>query len=325
MADNNENSWVVLAAESGMKLLAFLKGKLSSVSGKQIKQLVDAGNCKINGKVERFSSRLVGRGDRITFYKPDAALSSALSSIAFDSAGRIIYEDDELIVYDKPAGLSSEDLNILSFIKRVSRPLSSTGQSGDHPPSNCGEGNVNHPSIQLVHRLDRDTTGILIFAKNKAMADAMGALFKQRKIEKTYLAIVDGVPKNEGVIDNFLGKLNAYQGQTLYGEVSESEGLRACTVWKRKKVGQTSSLLACYPETGRTHQIRVHLSGMGHPILGDYQYGRSFKCSFRPQRMLLHAYEIAFKHPKTHQPIHIIAQLPVDFAQAESYLMKQKE
>jgi len=310
-------NWVISAEESGIKLQAFLKGKLGQeVSARQIKQLIDAGSCQINGRVERFSSRLVGRGDRIAFYKPEATIKiSSPTLISFDSPDRVLYMDNELVVYDKPAGFSSEDPRLLSFIK-------------SYEAAHAAMPNVLSEShAQLVHRLDRDTTGVLVFARNKAAAEVMLALFKQRQIKKTYLAIVDGVPEcSQGVIDNFLGKISTYQGQTLYGEMSkEKGGLWARTVWEKKRSGQESSLVVCYPETGRTHQLRVHLSSLGHPILGDHQYGRSFMCPFRPQRMLLHAHEIAFENPVTKLPIKIVAKLPADFTEAESLLIKQRQ
>lgn len=304
-ADTKLN-WVVSPEESGIKLQAFLKSKLNqNVSARQIKQQVDAGSCQINGKVERFSSKIIGRGDRIVFFKPTEVASKVtkLSSVTFDSSERVLYSDNELIVYDKPAGFSSEDPRLLSFIKSYGS------------------------SAQLVHRLDRDTTGVLIFARNQAVTEAMLALFKQRQIKKTYLAIVDGVPaSSQGTIDNFLGKISVYQGQTIYGEMARDKGgLSAKTSWSKKKTGKEASLIVCHPETGRTHQLRVHLSSIGHPILGDYQYGRSFKCPFRPPRMLLHAYEIAFENPITRQPIKVVAKLPTDFNEAESLLIKQRQ
>lgn len=300
----NEN-WIISVEESGMRLQAFLKSKLDSrISGRQIKQFVDAGCCHINGKVEKFSTRIVGKGDRIAFHKANA-MAPVLSGL--DSLDRLLYQDDELIIYDKPAGVISEDKHLLAFVKQQC----------------LKEGSEN---VQLVHRLDRDTTGILIFAKNKRAAGAMFSLFKQRQIKKTYLAIVDGIPKNaQGIVDNFLGKIVLYQGQTLYGEISkEMGGLRARTAWERKNAGEQASLIACYPETGRTHQLRVHLSGLGHPILGDHQYGHSFICSYRPQRMLLHAHAIAFENPVTMQSVKVVAKLPIDFVEAETFLINSK-
>lgn len=306
MVKNTDLNWVVLAEESGMKLQAFLKSKLGAISARQIKQSVDVGNCQINGRVERFSSHMVGTGDRIAFFKPEGITQtlSHFKLISFDSPDRILYIDKELVIYDKPAGFSSEDPRLLSFIKLISSP-----------------------AAQLVHRLDRDTTGVLIFARDKAIAEAMFALFKKRLIKKTYLAIVDGLVKpTQGIVDNFLGKISMYQGQTLYGAMSkEKGGLWARTVWKRKKIGQDASLVVCHPETGRTHQLRVHLSSLGHPILGDHQYGRSFTCAFRPQRMLLHAYEIVFENRVTKQPIRVVAKLPTDFTEAELLLIQPKE
>jgi RluA family pseudouridine synthase len=171
--------------------------------------------------------------------------------------------------------------------------------------------------LELVHRLDKETSGVLILAKTPDIKDKMVALFKSRNIRKFYLAIVDGVmDKNEGKIDNFLGKKHEFQGQTIYGSVDEKKGMRAITFWKCLAKYKTASVVCCELFTGRTHQLRAHLSGIGHPILGDIQYGRKFICRFKPCRNLLHAYSVAFMHPSTGKKLKIIAPIPVDFKQA---------
>lgn len=304
-------NWVIPVDESGRKLQPFLKNKLGErFSARQIKQLIDTGNCQINGKVERFSSRHIGTGDRIVFHVPKkATLTPCLAT--FYSPDRVLYADDEFIIYDKPAGFSSDDPRLLSFIRQFDLQAKSAA---------CP---TQSPNAQLAHRLDRETTGALIFSRNTIAGEAIFNLFKLRQIKKTYLAIVDGIPESShGTIENFLGKLAVYQGQTLYGEISQGKGgLRARTIWRRKKSGQECSLIICHPETGRTHQLRVHLSGLGHPILGDYQYGRSFTCPYRPQRILLHAYEINFKNPITNKLIQIISKPPSDFEEAHQLLI----
>lgn len=289
--------WQVLPEESGLKLLAFIKNKLDpQTTARQIKRAIEAGHCQCNGKVERFASKQVGRGDRIEF----DPLVEGLPKADISSADRFLYVDDYLIAYNKPAGFSSEDTQLLAAIKKQ------------------------FPKAILLHRLDRDTTGVLLFARDEKSAEAILALFKQRQMHKTYFALVDGVPKSpSGTIENYLGKLHTYQGQNLWGVVSREKGQLALTDWRVEKAGKEASLLVCNPKTGRTHQIRVHLNDLGHPILGDYQYGRSFHCRFRPERLMLHAAEIAFVHPITGKPIAIAAPLPDDFKAAVGHLIEK--
>ncbi|MBA3958635.1 MAG: RluA family pseudouridine synthase [Parachlamydiaceae bacterium] len=283
--------WRVTPTESGSTLLAFLKSKLpEKFSARRLKRALEDNLCQINGRTERFASFTVGNGDQITLLVDE--LPSPTSKSELFSPERILYEDDSLLIYNKPVGVVSDSTELLKAIQR------------------------NLPYLALVHRLDRDTTGVLIFAKTTEMLHAMNALFKERTIQKSYLAIVDGYPeKPSGIIDNQLGILKRYQGQTIWGVVN-AKGLPATTEWQCQKKGHHASLLNCFPKTGRTHQLRVHLSHMGHPILGDHQYGRLFRCSYRPNRYLLHAESVSFLHPLTQAPILVTAPIPLDFQQA---------
>lgn len=285
------NRWDVMQKQSGLSLQFFLKEKLEDASGKQIKRLIDSGKCLLNGKPERFSSRLVGVGDTVELDLAQPAQKTQKSIIAGTKS--ILSSDDDLIAYNKPAGISSDNKDLLDYLQE------------------------RFGNAILLHRLDKETTGVLLFARNEQTAKAIENLFKKRLVKKTYLAIVNGIPaRSSGVIENHLGKLQVYHGQAIWGEVSPEKGLPAKTLWEVKKKGNGAALLLCRPETGRTHQIRVHLSGLGHPILGDHQYGRSFTCPYRPQRVLLHAAEVAFEHPVTKQTVIIKAPLPNDFTEA---------
>ena len=268
--------WEVLKEESRIKLIVFLKNHLNEqLSARQLKEAIERGCCQVNNRVERFASTLLGEGDKVAFYLKQ------VESVAHIDRVRALYIDDDLLIYDKPAGIVSDDPKFLNEIKKLF------------------EGAV------LVHRLDKDTTGALLFARQPDIYQSLTKLFKTREVTKTYLAMVDGhVKKSSGFVENFLGKLRLYQGQAIWGKVSEEKGVFAKTAWKLQKKGNHASLLLCYPETGRTHQIRVHMSGMGHPILGDYQYGRQFACTYMPSRCLLHAWEISFEHPRTKQNSH---------------------
>ena len=142
-------------------------------------------------------------------------------------------------------------------------------------------------------------------------------------MKKRYLAIVDGIISlKRGEIINDLGPKRAYAGQTIWGEVPPAQGVRAITDWELLDQGSETSLVACYPKTGRTHQIRVHMAGMGHPILGDYQYGNRFKSPFRSLRTLLHAESIQLDHPLTQKRLLITAPLPDDFREAQRLLFQ---
>lgn len=282
--------WVVEKGENGLKLIEFLKLKLPTSSSRQIKKNIETNGCKINGRMERFASTLVGAGDKIVFQLTERQVEE----------GGVLFEDEHLFIYNKPSGISSDDPNFIRELEKVAST-----------------------SLYLLHRLDKETTGVLLLAKTKEMNEKMLDLFKNRKIEKTYYAVVDGIPaQDHGVIDNYLGKLHSYQGQAMWGAVEPSKGLRARTLWKTVKKGKKSALVECHPITGRTHQIRVHLSEMGYPILGDYQYGRQFRCSYSPRRCLLHCFELSFIDPIKETAVKVSAPLPNEMETALKTLME---
>ncbi len=288
--------WIVTSEESGLKLLAFLVQRLQGqYSARFLKRSIEHNGCHINGRVERFASTVLGRGDHVCLRLE----STAQTSPKVLETSRILFEDDALLVYDKPAGINSDAQGVVRLLHAYA------------------------PSLQLVHRLDRDTTGILLFAKSSTVFNNLVEQFKQFKVQKRYVAIVDGIlAKPQGIIENYLGKKQAYAGQTLWGAVKSAQGLYACTEWQRLKIGKMASLIACWPKTGRTHQIRVHLADLGHPILGDFQYSKHFQCPYQPPRYLLHAENICFYHPLTAKPLDLIAPLPEDFKQAQQQLFK---
>jgi RluA family pseudouridine synthase len=284
------NAWQVLPEESGCKLIEFLKSKLGPThSSRAIKRWIESNHCQINGRVERFASIRLGEGDQVLFDIPKEEGSSVHSV----TADRILYEDEHLFIYDKPSGVVSDDPAFHQSLKKLTSQL------------------------YLIHRLDKETSGALMFAKELPTREAMIEQFRQHQVKKTYLALVDGVvTKQAGSIDNYLGKVGAYQGQSIWGSVPEHRGLHAKTDWIRIKKGNQSSMLHCFPVTGRTHQIRVHLSSIKHPILGDYQYGKSFRSPYRPQRCLLHALELSLIHPFTQQKVDVAAPIPEDILSA---------
>jgi 23S rRNA-/tRNA-specific pseudouridylate synthase len=255
-----------------MTLLAFLREECPDApSVKSIKRSIEAKRCTVNGRLEIFSTHPLKIGDEVIL---DFSSSKEVAQKPF-----LLWEDEWLRAFDKPAGVVCSPQNFKGF---------------------------------LVHRLDKETSGVVLVAKTNKFLELMIDLFRQKKVNKTYLALVNGVVKGKkGVITSRLEAKHRYQGQTIYG--SGKKGRVAETHWKVLSLGPKATLLECHPITGRTHQIRVHLKEMGHPILGDMQYGRDVKVACRH---LLHAYKISFPHPITGEQISLKAPLPADFLEA---------
>lgn len=292
-------TWKVTEETCRQKLLVFLVDQLGETySSRAVKKLIESNRCKINKRPEKFASTLLGQGDVVEL---DLVLRKAASVASFD-VQRILYEDEALLFYNKPAFINCDEKGIQAYAK------------------------LYHSALELVHRLDRETTGVLVFAKSKSVLEAMKKLFKELAVKKTYLAIVDGaVKEKKGVIEKRLAKKKEYAGQSLWGVVNDLKALYACTPWELITAGSKESLLVCYPTTGRTHQIRVHLASVGHPILGDFQYGKRFQSIYSSPRILLHAKRIQFAHPLSAALLDISAPIPEDFHEAKRTLFAGKK
>jgi RluA family pseudouridine synthase len=266
------------------KLIHFLQNELDSApSGQTLRKVLEANLCRVNGVIERFGSSEVKKGSIVE-------LSPAWQSVAVQSLSQfdLLHEDEHLMIVNKPIGWVCTDQECLKAFgaKRY-----------------------------LIHRLDKDTTGALLIAKSTEMREAMIKLFKEKQVEKLYYAIVDGIPLDErGCRKTFFAKVGFFEGQTCWG--SRPRGLEAETHWKLLSKGKLASLVVCQPITGRTHQIRVHLSEIGHPIIVDRQYARNYRSKFFAKRPLLHAVRISFTHPILGSSIDIKAPIPTDFTDA---------
>jgi RluA family pseudouridine synthase len=247
------HSWQL---SSSGRLIDVLRSRFPYVhSARALKRSLEENRCRINGRVERFASARVKRGDRIEYI-----LGTRSTPVP-----AILHEDEQFLVLNKP------DNTVCS---------------------NEGFSNLLHQKIFLVHRLDKETTGVLLLGKTKCVAEQLTLQFKERSVAKEYLALVDGVPKqSSGEITSHLVKKGTFQGQTIWGSSSQG-GLWAQTTWKLLAEFGDRSLLLCQPKTGRTHQIRVHLAEMGHPILIDRQYAKQFRSPFFATRPLLHAWRL---------------------------------
>lgn len=299
MLTSNHKTCVVPQKASGERLQNFLKNALGKVySGKCIKQLIDNYGCKVNGKVEVFSSYKVSSGDRVQvdIQKLDSkkVVSNKQASISLKKV-KILYEDAECLICDKPVNTISDEKVFKELLQR--------------------------DSLYMVHRLDKDTTGVILLAKNESMQKLLEDLFRKREVEKVYHAIVEGKSsKALFKVENSLGKLSQYEGQSIWGFVPK--GLYALTHFEVLKRAKNHLLLKCVPFTGRTHQIRVHLAEEKLPILGDSQYCRDKAFTYSALRPLLHAYSLSFIHPKDERSIHVTAPYPSDFKQALSEIFE---
>ncbi len=242
------------------RLIDALKERIDpSGSARALKRSLESNGCRVNGRVERFASAQLEKGDLIEW-----------AAIAQDKPiYTTLFEDEELLVLNKPVRSVCSDAFFQKALKK---------------------------RVWLAHRLDKDTTGVLLFGKSPAVAKELQNLFEERAVEKEYLALVDGIPKkSSGIIRSHFIKKSSFEGQTIWGSNPVGTGLYAESSWElRTALSTQASLLSIKPKTGRTHQIRVHLSEMGHPILIDRQYASHFRSSLIAARPLLHASRLQF-------------------------------
>lgn len=289
------------------RLDSYLTRALADISRSRIQKLLKAGLVTVNGRPEKASYR-VKDGELITVFIPEAE-SSAIEPepIAID----IIYSDEDLMVINKPAGLvvhpgagnrSGTLVNALLF----------------HCRDLSGIGGVERPGI--VHRLDKDTSGLLVVAKNDFAHLSLAKQLKDRTLSRTYTALVHGeVKENEGRIDAPIGR----DPRNRKRMAVVPTGRPAVTWYFVRERFDGFTLLTVRLGTGRTHQVRVHLSFVGYPIVGDPVYGPR-KTAFDLKGQLLHASSISFQHPRTGEWVTFEAPLPERFEQVLSRLRRER-
>lgn len=293
------------AAEAGTRLDRFITAALPSLSRTRVQALIARGEVHVEGRLAR-ASQLVEAGQEITISAPaDGTVAGARPSVEPEPIPvPIIYEDDTLLVVDKPAGMVVHPA-----------PGHPTGTlvnalAGRLPPA-TGDGttgNALRPGI--VHRLDKDTSGLMVVARDETTHAALAAQMKAHRTIKRYLALVEGrMPVPEGAIEAPIGR-DPRQRQRMALVSVEGGGREARTRFRVLREHRGRSLLELELETGRTHQIRVHLAAVGHPVVGDPIYGRLQ--APLPPRQFLHAAHLEFEHPTTHAWLSFDAPLPPD-------------
>lgn len=298
--DGTLMQWSIGPRFAGEGLSRFLREKLDrdDLSMRDLKAYLEQGLCRVNGQIERFASRKLRSGDRLSFLLPNRERVKV--RIPPLTRERILYEDADLVVIDKPAGVS---VTARSDGPSLPELLGALAES------------VGANKLLPAHRLDRDTSGALILARDGKTRDALFEMFKEREVLKAYEALTHGhFPSATALYSSRIAKLGEDGGQGRWGSVKRG-GLEAVTEVRRLAAQGGLSHLRVFPRTGRSHQIRVHLSEAGHPVLGDALYGRNAPqtAGIAPPRHMLHARGLIFAQPRSGAKVAIEAPYPEDF------------
>ncbi len=296
----------LIAEESGQRLDKYLAGEMTDLSRSRIKELVQAGEVLVNGKKSKVSYK-VQKGDLIQVtVLPLEPLKLEAENIPLD----IVYEDEDVIVVNKPQGMVVHPAAGHPSHTLVNALLYHTRDLADSP-----EGF--RPGI--VHRIDKDTSGLLMVAKNAAARESLEKQLAAKSNKRQYLAIVHGnFAEEEGTIDTPIGRNPKDRKQMAVVE----KGKSAVTHFKVLEQYQGYSLVECQLETGRTHQIRVHMAYIGHPLAGDPLYGP--RKTLPGHGQFLHAKTLGFEQPSTGEWLEFFVQPPEIFQQTVADLRKKR-
>lgn len=291
------------------RLDEYLFARFGGLSKMYLRHVVKEERCEVNGRAENVGHRL----RKNDFIEIELDLSRETAMRPQRMPLDIVYEDGDLIVVNKAAGMlvhptnrdkSGTLLNALAFHlnRGPERPaptengmsdFGSEGQAGNNSSSGSESGS-NFVRPGLIHRLDKQTSGLIVIAKNQKAHKRMTEFFRRKFVEKRYMALVEGLVENDsGVIKAPIGRY----GDRKHWDVKEDGKLSETRFWVKKRNTETT-LIELEPVTGRTNQLRIHCAAIGHPIVGDVKRGgREFR------RLCLHAWKIAFQHPLTREPL----------------------
>ena len=280
-----------------VRLDYYLAGLGLGLTRSRLRQLIDSGDVLVNDAPVKPAHR-VRPGDRVLVNVPTPRPAVAVPQ---DIPLTVVYQDSDLVVIDKPAGLAAHpgpghpDQTLVNGLLALCPDIQGIG--GEIRPG-------------IVHRLDKDTSGLIIAAKNEAAHHNLSRQIKGRTVQKGYLALVEGVPsRDSGVIDAPIGRDPRRRTRMAV----TADGRESRTGYRLLERAGRYSLLELQLHTGRTHQARVHLSWLGHPLLGDSVYGKRSRLL---PRHFLHAHSLAFAHPATGEPLQFRSPLPLDLEAA---------
>ncbi len=290
--------YIVSEENAGIRLDAYITSQINDLSRTTVKRLIEEGNILVN-KCNQKASYKVQSQDEIEVNEPEV---KELNLKAQDIPIEVIYEDSDIIVVNKPKGLVVHPANgnwdgtLVNAIMAMCKD-SLSGIGGEVRPG-------------IVHRLDKDTSGLLIIAKNDKAHLNMSNQIKDRQVKKIYYALVRGIVKeNEATINMPIGRSSKDRKKMAVTKNGKEAVTHFSVIERFKKY----TLLEVKIDTGRTHQIRVHLSEIGYPVVGDEVYSNG-KNEFGVHGQLLHAKSLDFKHPITGKEMHLEAELPGEFS-----------
>jgi 23S rRNA pseudouridine1911/1915/1917 synthase len=293
--------FIITNEHAGSRLDHFLSAEIARLSRARIQTLIKSGHILLNGAQAKSGAK-IKNGDCITVDEPPAEpVTTTAEEIPLD----VLHEDEDLVVINKPAGL---------VVHPAAGNWSHTLVNAllHHCPSLSGIGGEQRPGI--VHRLDKETSGCIVIAKNDSAHQSLLRQFAGRKVLKIYLALVAGILKTKsGVIENAIGRHPVHRKRMAV--VDAARGRNAKTDYRVLQEVSGNSLVECTLHTGRTHQIRVHLKHLGHPLLGDKLYDPKRADAF--PRQMLHAWKLGFFHPRTGQWMEFEAPVPEDMENLE--------
>lgn len=298
-------AFILPPEEAGERLDRVLAARFPQLSRAQLQRLIRSGAITVNDAVVRPAYRLTP-GDRITVTFPEEPTVRP-ESLPLD----IIYEDEYLLVVNKPAGMVVHPAARMVSGTLVNALLAHCSQVADvGGPDRAG----------IVHRLDRETSGLIVVAKNSEVHASLQRQFQRRLVRKTYVALVEGeVHPREGIVEVPIGRDPKDRTRMAVSRT----GRPAVTQYRVVEFFPQYTLLEVRPHTGRTHQIRVHLAWLGYPVVGDRVYGRR-RQTLLPDRHFLHARELAFTHPITGEKLVLSAPLPPELAALLNRMRREK-
>jgi 23S rRNA pseudouridine1911/1915/1917 synthase len=300
--------FVVSENDAKARLDQFLAKRLPEYSRSRIQQLIRSGFVRLNEQSTR-PRQIVRGGDKIDLIEPPP---EKIDIRPEPMPLEILFEDDDLIVINKPTGLTvhpgagQRDHTLVNAL--VSHCATLSGIGGKERPG-------------IVHRLDKETSGCLVVAKNDTAHRELSKQFAARTVEKIYLALVAGkLRKAAGVIEAKIGRHPIHRQRM---SATSPRGRSAKTEYRVIRSSDQASLIECRLHTGRTHQIRVHLHHLGHPVVGDKIYAPRFAKNL--PRQMLHAWKLGFRHPRTGEWKHFEAPLPDDFKAAVKLTIESRQ
>lgn len=297
----------VIADRPGERLDAFLARTGENLSRSAAQKLIEEGHVLLNGKPGKKNDRL-NEGDRVSYSIPEA---KPVDIVPTEMPLEIVYEDEDVLVINKPKGLvvhpatgHSDDTLVNGLLYAMGDSLS--GINGELRPG-------------IVHRIDKDTSGLLAVAKNDYAHTMLASQLKDHTMARTYEAIVCGnLKEDSGTVDAPIGRHPSDRKKMC---VTQRGSRNAVTHWEVVQRYRGYTHIRCHLETGRTHQIRVHMAYIGHPILGDTVYGHK-KPELGQTSQCLHAGALCFRHPRDGRPVMVFAPLPQYFQDVLEKLRK---